>query len=264
VRVLVTGASGFVGRRLVERLVLEAGAFVRAMVRSYGAGGPLARFPVELVRGDILDRASVREAVAGCEVVFHCATGTSWILRERRRVEIEGARNLLEEALPVGARVVHLSSLLVYGVTPDGDLDESAPRMKTGDLYADAKLAAEQIIATYARRLPVTILQPTAVYGPWAGVYGTSILRALRTSRVPLVDGGRGICNVVYVDDLVTALLAAATREEAVGETFLVSGPDHVTWKSLYERFSRMLGVTGRTVDLPLGDVVRRWRRSGW
>ena len=237
---------------------------MRCLVRTYGAGAHVARFPVELVRGDVLDRASVEEAARGCDVVYHCATGTSWILRERRRVEVDGTRNVLGAALESGARVVQLSSVLVYGVTSDGDLDESAPRGKTGDLYADSKLAAEHLAAEHASRLPVTILQPTAVYGPWAGVYGTSILRMLRTSRVPLVDGGSGICNVVYVDDLVTAMLAAASREEAVGETFLITGSDHVTWRSFYERFSRMLGVTGRTVDMSLDDVVRRWRRSGW
>jgi nucleoside-diphosphate-sugar epimerase len=264
VRVLVTGSSGFIGRRLVERLVVEGGADVRSLVRTYGAAAALARFPVELTRGDVLDRSSLQEAIRGCDVVFHCAAGTSWILRERRRVEVEGTRNVLREALAAGSRVVYLSSVLVYGITPPGDLDERARRKRTGDLYADSKLAAERVAVEYASRLPVTILQPTAVYGPWASVYGTSILQALRTSRVPLVDGGSGICNTVYVDDLVTAILAAATRDEAVGETFLVTGPDQVTWKTFYERYAQMLGVTGRLVDTPLGDAVRSWRRSGW
>ena len=264
-RALVTGASGFIGRRVVERLVVEADAHVRALVRTYGAGSPLARFPVELVRGDVLDGASLAEAVRRCDVVFHCATGTSWILRERRSVEVEGTHNLLEQAARAGGvRVVQLSSLLVYGVTADGEIDELAPRRRSGDLYADAKLEAEGLAQEYARRVPVTILQPTAVYGPWAGVYGTSILRALRTSRVPLVDGGGGICNLVYVDDLVTAMLAAASHDDAIGNTFLITGPEYVTWRTLYERFSQMLSVTDRTVDLPLDAAIRNWRRSGW
>lgn len=264
-RALVTGASGFIGRRLVERLVLEAKADVRALVRTYGAAAPLARFPVELVRGDVLDRESLRAAMAGCDVVFHCATGTSWILRERRRVEVEGARNVLTEAESAGGvRVVQLSTVLVYGITPDGPLDETAPRRRTGDLYADAKRDAERLAARFASRVPVAVLQPSAVYGPWAGVYGRSVLSMLRSSRVPLVDGGAGICNVVYVDDVVTAMLAAATRDEAVGETFLITGPDHVTWREFYERFQRMLNVDGRTVDVPLSEAVTQWRRSGW
>jgi nucleoside-diphosphate-sugar epimerase len=264
-RALVTGASGFIGSRLVERLVLEAGAQVRALVRTYGAAAALARFPVELMRGDVLDRDSLRQAIQGCDVIFHCATGTSWILRERRRVEVEGARHVLEEAASAGGvRVVQLSSVLVYGITPDGEIEETSPRRRTGDLYADAKLQAEQLATRFASRVPVTVLQPTAVYGPWAGVYGRSVLNSLRSGRVPLVDGGHGICNIVYVDDLVSALLASASRPEAAGESFLVTGPDHVTWRTFYERFARMLGVTDRTIDVPLADVVRDWRRSGW
>jgi nucleoside-diphosphate-sugar epimerase len=264
VRALVTGAGGFIGRRLVERLVLEAGADVRALVRTYGAAAPLARFPVALERGDVLDPQSLSRAARDCDLVFHCATGTSWILRERRRVEVEGARNVMEVASAAGLRVVHLSSVRVYGLASDGDLDETARRRRTGDLYADAKLAAERIAAQYAPVVPVTVLQPTAVYGPWAGVYGYSVLRSLRNARVPLVDGGHGICNVVYIDDLVSAMLAAATSPEAIGETFLVSGPDHVTWRDFYERFAKMLGVVDRTIELPLPDVIRNWRRSGW
>ena len=263
-RALVTGASGFIGRRVVERLFLEAHADVRALVRDYGAAAPVARFPVELVRGDVLNAESLLEAVRGCDVVFHCATGTSWILRERRRVDVDGTRNVLEAAAAGGARVVLLSTVLVYGITPDGPLDERAPRRRTGDLYADAKLRAERIAAELSRRVEVTTLEPTAVYGPWAGVYGYSVLNALRDRPVLLVDGGRGICNLVYVDDLVSAMLAAATSREAVGERLLITGPDHVTWKGFYERFAEMLGVADRLIEMPLSEVVRDWRRSGW
>jgi nucleoside-diphosphate-sugar epimerase len=109
--------------------------------------------------------------------------------------------------------------------------------------------------------VPVTVLQPTVVYGPFAGVYGTDILQELRSGQPLLVDGGAGICNAVYVDDLVTAMTLAATRERAVGERILVSGFEHPTWRQFFAAFEQMLGVH-RTVSMSEGDALDLWHRS--
>jgi nucleoside-diphosphate-sugar epimerase len=108
-------------------------------------------------------------------------------------------------------------------------------------------------------RLQVVVIQPTVVYGPRAGVYGRDILDELRTSRIPLVDGGAGVCNALFVDDLVTALLLAATSDSAVGECFLVSGPEHPTWAAFFRSFERMLGVE-RLVPMSASSAVALWR----
>ena len=264
-RVLVTGASGFIGGRLVERLVLDCGADVRVLVHRLAGAARLARFALDFHRGDVTDAAAVAEAVRGCEVVFHCAYGTSGGQRQRARVNRDGTRRVLEAAAAAGVqRVVHLSTLMVYGRTADGDLDETAPRRRLGDAYSDSKLAAERLVLDFARsgRVPAVVLQPTAVFGPWGGVWTERVFALLKTGRMILVDGGRGLANYVYVDDLVTAMLLAASAEKAVGEAILVSAAEPVTWREWYARFARMLGEAPRTVELSAEEALAHWRRS--
>ncbi len=259
--VLVTGATGFIGGRLVERLILQHGAKVRALVRNLAGAGRLARFPLTIIRGDVAKPSDVEAAIAGCDVVFHCAYGTSGSQKHRAWVNREGTRRVLAAARKAGVkRIVHLSTLMVYGQTADGDLDETAPRRRFGNAYSDSKLAAERIALSSG--LPVAVLQPTAVYGPYGGVWTENILRTLETGRQILVDGGEGLANAVYVDDLVSAMLLAAVEERAAGEAFLISGEEPVTWKELFGRFARMLGRELRTVEMTEAEALAYWRRS--
>jgi nucleoside-diphosphate-sugar epimerase len=259
-RVLVTGAGGFIGSRLAERLVLEQGAEVRALVRNLAGAARLARFPVTVLRGDVTSAPDLAVAIQGCDVVFHCAYGTSGSQKHRSWVNREGTRRVLEASRAAGVgRVVHLSTLMVYGQTTDGDLDETAPRRRFGNPYSDSKLEAERIALSSG--LPVAVLQPTAVYGPYGGVWTESVLRALKSGRQILVNGGDGLGNTVYVDDLVSAMLLAAVRDAAVGEAFLISDEEPVTWRELYGRFERMLGSERRTVDMTEAEALACWRR---
>ncbi|MBA3844177.1 MAG: NAD-dependent epimerase/dehydratase family protein [Actinobacteria bacterium] len=267
-QVLVTGASGFIGARLAERLVVECGAEVRVLVRRVGRAAPLSRLPVEIAVGDVRDPASLAAATRGCEFVFHCVRGIDGSERDRREIDVEGTRNLLEASAASGEtqRFVHTSTVVVYDVPAAGELDELAPRGGAPDPYADAKRAGEDVARSYASRVPVTIVQPTVVYGPQAGVYGREILEELRTTRIPLINGGTGICNAVYVDDLVTAMMLAATSERAVGESFLISGAEHPTWAEFFGGFERMLGVS-HTVPLSADEALAAWKsasRRAW
>jgi nucleoside-diphosphate-sugar epimerase len=260
-QVLVTGASGFIGSRLVERLVLEQGAEVRALVRNLAGAARLARFPVTILRGDVTHPSDMEAAVQGCEVVFHCAYGTAGSQKHRAWVNAEGTRRVLAAAGSARVkRIVYLSTLMVYGRTADGDLDETAPRRRFGNHYSDSKLAAERI--ALGSGLPVAVLQPTAVYGPYGGVWTEAVLKALKTGRQILVDDGQGLANAVYVDDLVSAMLLAAVKEAAAGEAFLISGEEPVSWKEMFERFARILGEERRTVEMTEAEALAYWRES--
>jgi nucleoside-diphosphate-sugar epimerase len=263
-KVLVTGATGFIGGRLVERLVLEHGAEVRALVRNLAGAARLARFPsgsVTVLRGDVTNPADLETAMQGCDRVFHCAYGTSGSQKHRAWVNTEGTRRVLAAAQTAKARrIVYLSTLMVYGQTGDGDLDETAPRQRFGNPYSDSKLEAERIALSSG--LPVAVIQPTAVYGPFGGVWTETVLRSLKAGRQILINGGDGMANPVYVDDLVSAMLLAAVKEEAVGEAFLVSSDEPVTWREMFGRFERMLGGGERTVDLTEAEALAWWRKS--
>ena len=257
------GGAGFLGGRLVERLVVERGARVRMLVRRISAASPAARFPVETVVGDLLDQAAVGAAVEGCAVVFNCAKGTGGDARRRRAVDVDAAGQVVEAAARHGARVVHVSSFAVYDLPVEGIVDEGTSDAPPGDSYTDGKLAGERLALAAGARLgvPVTVIQPTVVYGPRAGVHGTDILEEMRTGRMILVNGGTGVCNAVYVDDVVTALLLAAASGRAAGQRLLVSGGEHPTWAEFFGAFERMLGVTA-TVAMPEADALDLWRRS--
>ena len=268
-RVLVTGGTGFLGSRVVEKLVLEHGARVRVLTSNYARAARAARFDLELVRGDVGDRDLVRAAAEGCDVIVHCAYGSRGSERERRRVTVEGTRAVLDAALAVrAARVVHVSTMVVYGIGIEGVLDERAPKVRTGVGYADTKREAEELVLRYASEhdAPVTIVQPTAVYGPYAPSWTERVIDALLTRRLILVDGGVGLANPVYVDDVADALLLAATRDEAVGEAFLIASGERVTWRDFIGHYEAMLGAPS-TVAMTRAEAkahyVKAQRRPG-
>jgi len=253
VRVLVTGGSGFIGGRVVARLA-HCGASVRVLVRDVRRATQIARYPVELCRGDLTNAEDVARAAEGCELIVHCAIGTEGTDEDRRRVTVAGTEHVLAAAARARIkRLVHVSTAAVYGGnTPDAILTEDATPRYTGVPYADSKLQAEKAVraAALAHRFEAVICQPTIVYGPFGRTFTTNVVEQLKSGRVILVNGGIGTCNAVYVDDVATAILLAATSDRAAGETFLISGPDTVTWGEFYGRYQRLLGLTDRLVSM--------------
>ena len=260
--VLVTGATGFIGGRLVEKLILEHGAIVRALVRDFRKAIRLGRFDVELVLGDVTDPQVVSAAAKGCDVIFHCAFGASGTVQQQRAATVDGTRHLVDAAVAAGVRrFVHVSTLSVYGDLKGNELTESAPRVRTGDVYGDTKLEAEEIVlsAHQTQQLSAVVLQPTVVYGPFGGWWTAGQLDRLKAGRFALANGGEGVCNPVYVDDVVQAAIRAALADNVEGQTFLVSGPAPVTWRDYYAAMERMLG---RSSTLPMNVEEIRQRQK--
>ena len=255
-QVLVTGATGFIGGRLVEELVLAQGATVRCMVRDLRKASRIARFDLDIVQGDFADPRAVDEAVQGSEIVFNLAFDFSEVNKHDGRMNTVGADNLCKSALKHGATLVHVSTGDVYGWPENGTIDESQPRRPDFSAYARSKIAIEDIFLGYQRDrgLRATILQPTLVYGPYSGPWTTTPVKQLREGVVVLVDGGTGTCNLVYVDDVVNAMIAASTNDEAMGKSFLISGADTVTWKQFYSRYEDIIG-TKSTISKTTGEL---------
>lgn len=236
--VFVTGAGGFIGGRVVEVLHSLELAHVRAGLHRWSSGARIGRFPVEMVKCDVRNETDVIKALQGVTHVVHCAVGD-------RTTTVEGTRTLLEGALEAGVeRVVHISTIAVYG-TPEGEVDETHPAMPTGDDYGDMKLEAEQVCQELAGRgLPVTILRPTLVHGPFSATWTIAYAQRIqkRPWLVPEADA-RGTCNLLYVDDLVGAVMAALEADVAPGDVFNINGPERPSWNDYFHALNDAIGL---------------------
>lgn len=240
-RILVTGGSGFIGGRLVEVLA-GRGFTIRVATSDFRHCQRVSRLPVELVKADLGDHEALSRAAADCNVVFHAAYRFGGRPGDERRINLEGTRALAESFLNAGGhRFVHLSSIVAYGEPCDGEITEESPQRASGDWYGGIKRSIElALLELYrARGLAVTILQPTIVYGPYGQAFTVRLLEELRSTQVGLPAGG--LCNAVYVDDVIDAMILAAERDAAIGETFIISGAAPTTWREFYHAYEKML-----------------------
>lgn len=250
--VLVTGAGGFIGGRVVEVMHQLGTDHVRAGLRTWGSGARVGRLPVELVQVDIRDDDQLRRALAGVTHVVNLAVGEP-------STTVDGTRKLLTAAHESGVqRVVHISTVDVYG-RPEGEVDESRPLTITGRPYGDSKIEAERACQELAAKgLPVTILRPTLVHGPfsatWTVAYAQRLLK--RPWLIPAADS-QGTCNLLYVDDLVSAVLAALSAETPPGEAFNVNGPERPTWHEYFTQLNDAIGLPPLVEATPSGARLR-------
>jgi len=251
-RAMVTGASGFVGARVVDRL-RGAGAPARALTRR--RHGAATDGSIEWHLGDITRLESLHAALEGCDVVFHCAWGGE-ALDDARRVNVEGTWHLMQAAAAAGVRrVVHLSTMAVHGNHLPAVLTEDSPMIIEGDPYGVSKGEGERLALEVGARLglEVVVLRPTLVYGPAAPLWVVSYYERVLREEVALIDGGVGLANLVFVEDLVDAVLAAATAPLAAGAVCLISGERPASWADYLGYFATMCGK-------PLPPSVPLWQ----
>jgi nucleoside-diphosphate-sugar epimerase len=237
-KVLVTGAGGFIGGRVVEVLHCSGQYHVRAGVRRWASAARIGRLPVEIVQCDIVEPEQVRAALAEVSAVVHCARGSA-------ETDLEGTDNVLSIGLEAGLQsFVALSSIAVYG-SQSGDIDEECPCITTGNEYGSMKVRLEQLCMDYAPKgLPVSILRPTIVYGPFSESWTVEPAARLKSGRFLIPeDYGAGTCNLVYVDDLVAAIMLSLRRVEAAGEVFNVNGAERLTWNDYFKALNDAMGL---------------------
>lgn len=247
-KILVTGASGFIGGRTVEMAYLARdGKYpVAAGIRQWSSAARLGRFPVDIVALDLMEKDQIEKALEGVTHIIHCAKGTP-------EATTEGTRNLLAASLDRGIRhFIHLSTADVYG-DAEGIVDESAPLKYTGSPYNRMKIDAERICREYIDKgLPLTIFRPSIVYGPFSSGWSLRFASMALAGELALYEGyGEGLCNLVYVDDLVRALLNTLDCEDSFGKAFNVNGPEITTWNSYFLKLNTMMNLPPLRIIMP-------------
>ena len=260
-RVLVTGATGFVGGNLAREL-WDRGYEVRALARPRSNTLTMEGTGIHRVEGDILVRESLDRAMAGCNAVFHCAAEYTFWSRDPqgvRRSNVEGTVNVLECAAAAGVeRVVHTSTVSTIGIPRDGSLGDEwtplTPQALHGH-YKRSKFEAEQEVLRLAEKgVPVVVVNPTAPVGPWdvkPTPTGKIILDFLRRKIPAYLATG---LNLVDVADVSAGHILALERGRN-GERYIL-GNRNVTLKEMFAMLSSITGLSAPRVRLPYWLVV--------
>jgi nucleoside-diphosphate-sugar epimerase len=250
--IMVTGAGGFLGCRLVECLLAQGKYKVRAMAHRPAGAVRLVRLPVDVIWCDITKAEQVDACMKGVDFVVHCAYGTSILAAEARAATIAGTRNLAAAAAAHDVRqFIHISTIAVHSYMPKPGVTEESPFGKASDTYCKEKIAAERVIqkSMYGQDLPATILRMGNIYGPFSGPWTIRQLMHLANGFETLVGDGSGASNMVYVDNAVEAILRSIGNSKAIGETFFIVD-DEVSWRDHFQEYaSWMAGVELRSVS---------------
>ncbi len=234
---LVTGATGFVGRHAVTAL-REAGIAVRALARDPKKAAGLAALGAEVVRGDILDRASLDRAIAGCDRVLHLVgiiqeTGSATFAS----VHVEGTRNVVAAAKEAGVR--HLVFQSALGTRPNA---KSA--------YHRTKWEAEEIVR--ASGIASTILRPSLLYGPGDG-FTTRLAAAIKLSpMLPVIGRGRTKVQPLAIDDAVACIVKAVSSDAYLNELYELGGPEQFSYEAVTIAIAEAIGVRRPVLHLPM------------
>ena len=247
--VLVTGATGFVGKQLALSLA-GSGHKVHAMYRSEATIGELEHPNIRLFKGTLTDLASIDNAMKGCDQVYHLAAFAAVWTRKPEEIyeqNVQGTANILESALKHGVkRIVHTSTAGVFGPSGEKPNSEDNPIAETHFVHYDrSKAQAEQTINTYVRDgMDVLIVNPTRVYGPGKLGDSNGVTRMIRDyikGKWHIIPGnGQSVGNYVYIDDVVEGHILAMDKGRT-GERYLLGGSD----LSFNEFFNILKEVTG-------------------
>jgi len=256
-KVLVTGATGFVGSHVAERLVAD-GHSVRTIVRATSDTSFVDKLGIEKIVGDLTVKDCVKRAVEGVEAVVHCAAkvGDWGPVEQYRAVNVDAFRTLLEAAAEVGLRrFVYISTLGVYEARDHRGTDESEePPAEHMDGYTQTKVEAERLALQFHRErgLPIVILRPGFVYGPRDRTVLPRLLESIHVGRFRYFGSGEQAMNCIYVGNLVEAVMLALEKDEAVGEVFNLTDDEPVSKRRFVGTAAKLAGYPEPTRSIPL------------
>jgi len=244
-KVGILGAGGFVGSRLVEVFHLTGLADVIPIVRRVASLARSSRFDLPVGLADTRDAEALSHVLVGCTSIVDCTVGMPAQI-------VAAARALIPAACAAGVRrVVYLSSASVHGQNPLPGSDETSPLSTHQEIaYNNAKVLAERRLFADAKRhnIELFVLRPSIVFGPrdrWL----STLAQELRFRTAWLIEEGQGICNTIYVDNLIEAIRCCLLAPvSAAGQPYLVGDAEPITWHILYENTAAMLQIEFSTV----------------
>jgi nucleoside-diphosphate-sugar epimerase len=253
--VLVTGATGFIGSRLAQRL-LDDGYAVRVLVRDPQRLSALLRERCEVVVGDVLDEAVMASAVRHVHLIFHCAANVkTWdTYAAYEAVNVQGVRNLMQAISRINpelSRLVHVSTVDVYGF-PDAPCDETCVASGGEFDYGKTKLAGENLVRSLgdAANISYAIIRPCNVIGP-GSQFIERIGAELKSGVMLTIAGGHTHAGLVYIDNLVDDVVWAATAPVAHRQCYNVRDDNDVNWAEFLRVFRRAIAGKGLVINLP-------------
>jgi nucleoside-diphosphate-sugar epimerase len=261
---LVTGATGLVGSHIVDQL-LSDGWNVRALARAPEVARSALPAAVDIHAGDVLDEGSFERAAAGCHAVFHSAANIlargGW--ESYRATNVEGTRNAIAAAASTSARLVHVSSVAVYGsaaryaMAKDGRrTDESSPLppLREHAYYARSKRESEELVlrAHLEGRVWTVAVRPDVVYGPRDRQFVPRMARLIRWFGVPLLRGGRSTMPIVHAANVAQGAVLAATSDVAGGNVYNLTNDYDVTVRRFFELAGEGVGRRPILVPMPM------------
>ncbi len=250
----VTGAAGFIGSRLLQLWDEAPGASFRALVRRSESVEMMKRLGRQAVAVDLLKPASVTSALAGCDAVVHLAHGDRGP---------EATSNLLRAMEACGIRrLVHISTMAVHGPEPNhsSQLEDTATISRYGNDYCDSKAEQEELVWARHRagKLDLVVLRPTVVYGP-GSAFVDLVVQEAKAGEVLLVDGGSGVCNAVFVDDVCRAIDCALLNND-LGQPYFINGDEAPSWRQFIEAFARLDDRSPRFSSIESSVAQAFWR----
>ncbi len=273
---LVTGATGLVGSHIVERLLAD-GWTVRALTRNPEGARPLLPAEVDLAQGDVLDEASFVRAATGAHTVFHAAANIivrgGW--ESYRVTNVDGTRNAITAAERARCRLLHVSSVAVYGsagrydAAKRGDrTNESTPLapLPYRAYYARSKRESEEmVLAAHAQgRVWATAIRPDVVYGRRDRQFVPRLAVLIRRFVVPLLRGGSSVLAVVHAANVADGAVLAATSDGAGGKAYNLANDHAVSVRRFFELAGDGLNTKPRFLPLPMWAARGGLRTVKW
>ncbi len=258
-KVLVTGATGFIGGRLAQLLDSQEGAIVTGLGRSLNKVPFLKDTNVNLVAVDLFDEAAMLEALTGQEILFHVA---GWVGKgdfdDAYHVNVTATENVLRQAAKAGIkRVVHVSTVGAYGPPRSDWMDETQILdVDQHDVYGRSKAIGEIKATKLANELglDIAIVRPAMVYGPRAYSWTLGLYRMVKKGVPVLFGDGKGHAQPVYIDNLVDQMILLATHPQAIGEAFNACDPP-VDWFTFWGYYGHMANRKPRQIPMWIAKI---------